>query len=207
MHDPCVLYSTACMTHVHCVTVAGTPAEYSPRDIPHSYFMKRRNATTITHQELIQDILALIQVDGARKKVSLKGSIASVLPPEKPSSTKRPKQRDPEIVIFLIIVASIHSCVYYGIYACVEYAAACVSVHTKAIEVSYALMLASRLRDYYMSACVYVYVCVRACVCVWVCVCVCVILSPQSQAKVSQTTTKTKKSTKAFVSGYDFVEE
>ena len=93
-------YSTACMTYVHCVTVAGTPAEYSPRDIPHSYFMKRRNATTITHQELIQDILALIQVDGARKKVSsLKGPIASVLPPEKPSS---PEHRYPEIVSLLL---------------------------------------------------------------------------------------------------------
>ncbi|XP_064395318.1 uncharacterized protein LOC135342515 [Halichondria panicea] len=87
--------------------IAGTPAEYSPRDIPHSYFMKRRNATTITHQELIQDILALIQVDGARKKVSLKGPIASVLPPEKPSSTKRPKQRDPEINMQLPVYRSI----------------------------------------------------------------------------------------------------
>ncbi|XP_064395320.1 uncharacterized protein LOC135342516 [Halichondria panicea] len=85
--------------------VAGTPAEYSPRDIPHSYFMKRRNATTITHQELIQDILALIQVDGARKKVSsLKGPIASVLPPEKPSS---PEHRYPEINMQLPVYQSI----------------------------------------------------------------------------------------------------
>ncbi len=75
--------------------------------------------------------MALIQVDGARKKISPKEPISWALPPKRPHPI-RPKQLEPEIVSEPIsfVVVSIHFCV------CVECAVAYVSDNTKTIEVS-----------------------------------------------------------------------